>query len=213
MSLNMRSEIFPELDDLYTSKNPLVRNLFWGRIQTAVAFAQIKDDSVLLDVGCGSGHLLKSVRKLNSKCQCWATDVRGSKIMESVDCKFQIADARSLPFEEDYFDAVFILDILEHIKDNVDVAIKEIHRVLKPGRFAILSGPTESDFYRFCRSLLFHLTRKNKDTIRQEIDYHFHTIYELEQKFIEYGFNIAKRKRLPSYPLPSLFRISSFQKR
>ena len=152
----MKSEIFPELDKLYASRIPLVRNLFWDRIKTAIAFAQIDDNSVLLDVGCGSGHLLKSVRKANTKCQCWATDVLESKIMESVDCKFQVADARNLPFEDNYFDAVFVLDILEHIRDNVEVAIKEIHRVLKPNCLTILSGPTETRFYTFCRSLLFH---------------------------------------------------------
>jgi ubiquinone/menaquinone biosynthesis C-methylase UbiE len=211
----MKSQILQGFD-IYKSKYPIVRNLFWRRINTALNFAEIKDDSTILDIGCGSGHLLRTARDINSKCECWAIDVLDSKIMETVDCKFQVADARSLPFEDSYFDVVFTLDILEHIKDNVESAIKEIHRILKPNGFAILSGPTESSFYRLCRSILFYLTknnRENQDTLeRQEIDFHYHTIYELEQKYIDCGFSLSGRRSLPGFPLPPLFRISRFRR-
>jgi ubiquinone/menaquinone biosynthesis C-methylase UbiE len=212
----MKTEIFQGLDNLYMSKNPFVRNLFWQRIKTAVAFAEIRDNSVIVDVGCAAGTLLKSVREVSNKCECWGTDVLDSKIMETVDCKFRVADARNLPFEDNYFDVVFVLDTLEHIKDEVELAIKEIRRILKPNGVAILSGPTESSFYRFCRSVLFYLTKKDRESQqipeRQEVDYHYHTVYQLERKFIEYEFSLSRRKSLPGFPLPPLFRISRFQK-
>ncbi len=210
---NIKSEIFTELDKLYISKNPFVRNLFCGRIRTALSFAQIKDDSILLDIGCGSGHLLNSIRKINNRCECWGTDVVESEII-AVNCKFKVADARNLPFEDKTFHVVFTLDILEHVKDDVEAAIKEIHRVLMPNGVAILSGPTESRFYRLCRSILFLTSKKNakleEQMVRREIDYHFHTIYELEQKFIKHGFKLVGQKSLPR--VPSLFRVSRFQK-
>ncbi len=210
---NIKSEIFTELDKIYVSKNPFVRNLFCGRIRTALNFAQIKDESILLDIGCGSGHLLNSIRKINIRCECWGTDVVESEII-AVNCKFKVADARNLPFEDKTFHVVFTLDILEHVKDDVEAAIKEIHRVLMPNGVAILSGPTESRFYRFCRSILFLTSKKNvkfeEQMVRREIDYHFHTIYELEQKFVKQGFKLMGQKSLPS--MPSLFRVSRFQK-
>jgi ubiquinone/menaquinone biosynthesis C-methylase UbiE len=211
----VRSEIFPDLEKLYNNRNPFVRSIFKGRVQAALGFAQIHDNSILLDIGCGSGHLLKSIRKSNPMCECWGTDVIQYKGMETVNCKFQVADVRNLPFNDNYLDIVFALDILEHIKVDVDTAINEIYRVLVPDGGAILSGPTESWFYRFCRSLLFYqqiANAKPEQSLRQEIDYHYHSIYELERKFVEHGFKLIKRKSLPARPLPSLFRVSRFQK-
>ena len=34
-----------------------------------------------------------------------------------------------MPFQNEYFDVIFATDILEHV-DDVDSAIKEIHRIL-----------------------------------------------------------------------------------
>jgi ubiquinone/menaquinone biosynthesis C-methylase UbiE len=76
--------------------------------------------------------------------------------METINCKFQVTDARNLPFRDNYF----ALDTLEYIKDDVDTTIKEIHRVLMPYVLAILSWPTESWFYKFRRSLLFYQLEK-----------------------------------------------------
>ena len=142
----MKTEIYQGLDNLYSNRNPFVRNLFWRRIKAAVNFAEITDDSVVIDIGCGAGTLLKSIKEVSSTCECWGTDVLDFKITETIDCKFQVSDARSLPFEDDYFNVVFVLDTLEHIEDKVGLAIGEIQRILKPIGAAILSGPTESVF-------------------------------------------------------------------
>lgn len=208
----MKSEIFPKLDDLYSSRNPFVRNLFWGRINIALSLAEIKNNSIVLDVGCGSGQLVKAIRKHNSKCECYATDVQDSKITESVNCKFQIADVKKLPFEDNKFDFVFALDVLEHIRENVGLAIKEIRRILRPDGSVILSGPTESWTYRFCRSLLFCFSKESSHPVRQEIEFHYHTIYQLESEFVASGFLLSEGASLPRFPLPTLFRIDRFQK-
>jgi len=210
----MRTEPFgsQEMERLYNHTNPLVRSIFRRRVQVAYNLAPINDNSILVDIGCGSGLLLKSIRRSNDKCECWGTDIVKYKGIESVKCKFQIADVRNLPFNDNYLDIVFALDILEHIEDDVGVAINEIYRVLNPSGVAILSGPTESWFYRFCRSLLLYQSKRNRKYSGQEIDYHYHNIYDLEQKFVEHGFRLTKARSLPGYPLPSLFRVSKFQK-
>ena len=46
---------------VYESKNPIVKNLFLKRIQTAINFAEINDRSIILDLGCSTGHLLKTI--------------------------------------------------------------------------------------------------------------------------------------------------------
>jgi ubiquinone/menaquinone biosynthesis C-methylase UbiE len=211
---NMRTEPFgsQEMEKLYNHTNPIIRSIFRRRVQAAHNFATIDDNTILLDIGCGTGHLLKSIRRFNDRCECWGTDIIKYKGIELVNCKFQVADVRNLPFNDNHLDIVFALDILEHIGDDVDVAMNEIYRVLNPDGIAILSGPTESWFYRFCRSLLFYQAKRNGKYSGQEIDYHYHNVYDLEQMFLKHGFRLIKSRSLPGLPLPSLFRVSKFQK-
>jgi SAM-dependent methyltransferase len=49
-------------------------------------------------------------------------------------------DIHQIPFEANHFDAVLCNHVLEHVRDDIQ-AMKEIHRVLKPGSFAILQIP------------------------------------------------------------------------
>lgn len=49
-------------------------------------------------------------------------------------------DIHHMPFEDNRFDVVLCNHVLEHVQDDRQ-ALKEIHRVLKPGGFAILQIP------------------------------------------------------------------------
>jgi ubiquinone/menaquinone biosynthesis C-methylase UbiE len=188
---------------VYESKNPFVKNLFFKRIQTATNFAEINDRSIILDLGCNIGYLLKTIRKFNSQCECWGIDLDPRVMKLKIpNCTFKVGDAKSLPLPDSYFTSVFVLDILEHIQD-VEVAIKEIQRVLVPNGYVILSGPTESWFYRLCRYIQF-----GKD----KVPWHFHTIYSIKEKFVTNAFKEVKSQSLPGSPFPTLFLVTKFQK-
>lgn len=49
-------------------------------------------------------------------------------------------DIHKIPFDQNTFDVVLCNHVLEHVKDD-HKAMSEIHRVLKPGGFAILQVP------------------------------------------------------------------------
>ncbi|HEV8138248.1 MAG TPA: class I SAM-dependent methyltransferase [Pyrinomonadaceae bacterium] len=51
--------------------------------------------------------------------------------------KFQVADAENLNFPDELFDVVYSHGVLHHTPD-IDAAVQEIHRVLKPGGRAIV---------------------------------------------------------------------------
>ncbi|MDD5729672.1 MAG: methyltransferase domain-containing protein [Candidatus Omnitrophica bacterium] len=52
-------------------------------------------------------------------------------------------DIETIPFKDDHFDCVFCYHVLEHIHDDCR-AMKEIFRVLKPGGWAILQSPVDT---------------------------------------------------------------------
>ena len=49
-------------------------------------------------------------------------------------------DIHQIPFGENHFDVVLCNHVLEHVQDDIQ-AMREIHRVLKPGGWAILQVP------------------------------------------------------------------------
>jgi len=188
---------------VYQRKIPFVSKLFQNRIKTALKLASITDDSILLDVGYSSGYLLTSIRKNNFLCEYYGIDIHHiNPQINMKNCNLGIGDVRKLPYHDSCFDVVFLLDVLEHI-DMLDNAIKEIFRVLKPKGFVILSGPTESWFYKLCRVLWLR---------KVHFSGHKHTIYEIEKKFESKDFTLVARESLPMHLLPPLFRISKFKK-
>ena len=60
---------FEKMMSVYDSKCFLVKNLYWNRIKIALDFAQIRDDSKVLDIGCNRGRFLESVRNMNKNCE------------------------------------------------------------------------------------------------------------------------------------------------
>lgn len=188
---------------MYYKKTPFVSDIFRNRVKTALELALIKDSSVVLDVGCADGYVLKKTLEINDSCKCYGVDVLEKNLREIPNCDIRVSDARNLPFADKFFDIVFVLDMLEHVKDFEQI-IKEIKRVLKPNGVAILSGPTETWFYKFCRFLW--LRKFSMD------EFHLYNIYEIEKKFPPNGFELIKTVSLPRFLIPELFRISKFIK-
>ena len=62
-----------------------------------------------------------------------------------------VADVRSLPFRDGSFDAVYSMGTIEHFRDP-ETALREIHRVLRPGGRAVVGVPNRWD--PFLRPLL-----------------------------------------------------------
>jgi len=52
-------------------------------------------------------------------------------------------DVHKIPFESNTFDVAFCNHVMEHVDDDI-LAMSEIHRVLKPGGWAIIQSPIDT---------------------------------------------------------------------
>ena len=95
-----------------------------------------------LEIGCGRGSL--SAFFSNEGNECHLIDLsekiieKAKFLFESNKLKgtFKVGDAENLPYDDDSFDLIFSIGLLEHF-DNFDKIISESYRVLKNGGFAI----------------------------------------------------------------------------
>jgi len=126
----------------------------WAEI---LAGLHLRGDERVLDMGCGRGAVLAMVAKLLSRghavgVDLWTSDQSGNRpeatqrnlIMEGVAdrCELRTGDMLALPFDDNTFDLVIGHAVIHHIPD-VELAFREMLRVLKPGgRFVICGEPT-----------------------------------------------------------------------
>ena len=88
------------------------------------------------------------------------------------------ADILALPYEDNYFDTVLLVSILEHLKPKeLEQAFLEIRRVLKPGGQMVYGTPIERPFMVFMFKLLGHNIRNEHFTTEHEISAEAHKAF------------------------------------
>ena len=101
---------------------------------------------LLLDLGCGAGE--NSVYFAKQGARCVATDYSPGMVevalqlaaANGVEIEGRTANAMALDFPDNTFDLVYASNLLHHIPDP-QIALKEMHRVLKPGGKACFWDP------------------------------------------------------------------------
>ncbi|MFN1127216.1 class I SAM-dependent methyltransferase [Halobacterium salinarum] len=77
--------------------------------------------------------------------------------------EFVPADATNLQYKSETFDAVFALDVLEHIP-NEEAAIREMQRVTKSDGLAVVSAPIEVGIPELIREMYRFLDGDRRQT-------------------------------------------------
>ena len=132
-------------------------NPYWYVYQSAVNFFSSPEQK-LLDFGCGWGS--RSIVFAKIGYHVTGFDICEQNILE---CErratelgfgdrthFAVEVAEHLSFENDSFDIITGIDVLHHV--DVDQAIKEAYRVLKPGGMALFREYVEVPIYDTLRN-------------------------------------------------------------
>ena len=111
----------------------------------------------LVEVGCGSGKMLRTLAVHRPQLALSGCDLRAPE-PPPTDFTFAAVSGESaaLPYSDASFDAVAVMDVLEHVPSPA-ATLDEIRRILKPGGKLIAFVPVEGEplgAHRVFRKLL-----------------------------------------------------------
>ena len=149
----------------------------------------VKSDTRVLDIGCGSGENTKILR--NTK-QCHGIDISKNSLKDAYTKEVNnlcLGTANALPFKSNSFGLVLFLDVLEHL-NNEETAIQEVRRVLTKDGMCIVSVPAfrflwsghdvvNQHMKRYTKSELKDILVSNRFTIKRITYWNFFLFFPL----------------------------------
>jgi SAM-dependent methyltransferase len=129
---------------------------------TALRAARVPSGAVVADLGCASGHLLREVALERPDVLPVGIDAEAAGLPAArravPGAVLAHASVTDLPLGDRTVNAVFAVNLLEHVPDDL-LALREIARVLVPGGRAVLVVPFNPGLYDYYDAYLRHERR------------------------------------------------------
>ena len=135
-------------------RNPFQR--FWhkSRFREVEKFIEPIPGGKILDIGSADGIFTKVILDKSKAKEIIGIDVLATSVAwakkhwrRNKEMKFRLGDAHKLDFKPNSFDAVFALEVMEHVFEP-QVVFKEIKRVLKKNGYVIILVPSDNFLFK-----------------------------------------------------------------
>jgi len=188
-------KIFDAVSQFYD--HPLAQQLYYGRIHN-ILITEIEhlEPSTVLDVGCGTGELLSKFSELWPETKLIGLDLSAKMIevaqaKDYADCESEFIEGSvyDIPLESESVDLI-TSSISSHFYTDIEQALSEFYRVLKPGGTLAMANLTNG--------ILGNLPgpfRKQFPFPNQV----YRSVESWREYFIETGFAVTQIEKLP-YP-------------
>ncbi|WKZ38037.1 MAG: class I SAM-dependent methyltransferase [Anaerolineales bacterium] len=119
---------------------PFYARVAYSKVDVMREVASLPVRGTLLDVGGGTGRVASAIRNLVD--DVILADVSFGMLKESprAALKSVCGGSESLPFADNSFERVIMVDALHHVLDHADTA-REMFRVVKPGGLLVIEEP------------------------------------------------------------------------
>jgi 2-polyprenyl-3-methyl-5-hydroxy-6-metoxy-1,4-benzoquinol methylase len=111
-------------------------------------------DGEVLDVGCADGMFSKVLLEKSGAKRLIGVDVLEKSVKwasrhwkRNRRLSFRVGNGENLKFKSARFDAVFCMEVLEHVHHPINV-LKEFRRVMKKGGYGVFLVPSDSFLFR-----------------------------------------------------------------
>ena len=185
-------------DNLTSHYRKLQRNDFRNANLYYLLISLIRGQSVL-DIGCGSGVFLSLLKKRGKRVRGIETNSDLITLAKELEPEIPIERGTAADIDQyaDYFDAITMVDVLEHIKDDYCQLEKIYHRLNNNGQLILVVPAFPGLFGRRDR-LIGHYRRYTKN--------------ELINKLTSAGFKVSRLRYwnalgfIPYYLAEKIFR-------
>ncbi len=122
-----------------------------------VRYLKAREKGRLLEVGCGSGQILKELRELGWLVEGVDLDSRAVEIAKKNGLHVVSGFLEDQHYQDDTFDVIILSHLIEHVDDPLQL-LKESYRILKSGGVIVIVTPNILSFghYRY-KSFWLHL--------------------------------------------------------
>lgn len=139
----------------------------------------------VLDVGCGHGVLLERISGRFPGTRVWGCDLSPGMCSRASSgnplASIVQADAEDLPFADDSFDHVFLVEVLEHVP-GAGKALHEVKRILRRNGRLLVAVPNR-DWFHYERHM-----RTRKRNVPIDEDWHWYGAGEIRALLKHAGF-------------------------
>jgi len=170
----------------------------------------------ILDIGCGDGSFSTRFKEY---CKVFGIDISQNAVdlAKKAGISAYKADisCQELPFDNEYFDIVYMGDVIEHLLDP-DFAVCEVARVLRSNGVLVLSTPNLASWLNRLLlvvglqplssevSTMKNFGRYGKQDITPVGHLRLFTYRALKEFLVYYQFSVLKVKGAPFDGLPSI---------
>ncbi|ESS71603.1 putative generic methyltransferase [Methyloglobulus morosus KoM1] len=141
--------------------------------------------SVIMEIGCSSGFLIRDLVKIFPEAVVLGADVVKEPLYQLAKSLPSVPlirfDLLKCPLPDQSIDVLIMLNVLEHI-ENDGMALNKVFKLLKPGGVLIIEVPSGPSLYDAYDEELHHFRR--------------YSAVELRQKLIKSGFHICRESHL-----------------
>jgi ubiquinone/menaquinone biosynthesis C-methylase UbiE len=149
----------------FFTANPGYRYAFTRRLEVLFELLPELREKRVLEIGCAAGILANALAPYVREYV--GIDVTPTAIqfartlsrqLRQFNTRFIVADAHELPFPAASFDLLITTETYEHLIEPMR-ALREFHRVLRPGGHIVITTPTAPNLSDFCMRLLHFFKR------------------------------------------------------
>jgi SAM-dependent methyltransferase len=170
----------------------------------AAELSRLPPQSPVLEVGCGDASFTQELAKYSPEVT--AIDISSAQIEENKSrfggiTFLQHDVAEKFPFADNSFNAIWCSEVLEHLFDPA-FALREMHRVMKPGGKLLVTVPYHGRF----KNVLIALFKWDEHFVPSNPHIRFYTKHTLGQLAAKAGFADIEMKTCGmGIPLRDLF--------